>query len=150
MENLQLQPDQFGIVVNDLDDFLKTLKELIGVDDFEIIDYPLEGVDSGTTYHGNPSDLQMKVAFRDFDSIQLEVIQPGEGQSIYKDFLEESGPGLHHMRFTHEKLDQISHHLSEKGIECIASGRGVHGDSQWAYFDTAAQLQGLIVEIRKP
>jgi hypothetical protein len=150
MENLQLQPDQFGIVVNDLNDFLKTVKELIGLDDFEIIDYPIEGVDSGTTYHGNPSDLKMKVAFRDFDSVQLEVIQPGEGQSIYKDFLEERGPGLHHIRFSDQRLDQISQHLSEKGIECIASGRGVHGDSQWAYFDTASQLQGLIIEIRKP
>ncbi|MBI9050825.1 MAG: VOC family protein [Anaerolineaceae bacterium] len=150
MENLQRQPDQVGIVVYDLNAFLKSIKELIGMDGFEVIDYPPEGVDVGTTYHGDPSRLNMKVAFCDFGSIQLEVVQPGEGQNIYNDFLKERGPGLHHIRFTDKQFDQISEDFSRKGIKIISSGRGVHGNSQWAYFDTTKELQGLILEIRKP
>jgi hypothetical protein len=150
MEYPLKNPDQVGIVVKDLDAFLNALNDLIGLDGFEIIDYPPEGVDVGTTYHGIPAELNMKVAFRNFDSFQLEVVQPGEGESIYKDFLNEKGPGLHHLRFTDERLDLITEELSRKGIKKISSGRGVHGDSQWAYFDTSKELQGLILEIRKP
>lgn len=142
--------DQVGIVVHDLDRFLIAIKEIIGLDGFEIVDYPPDGVDVGATYHGLPAELNMKVAFRNFDAFQLEVVQPGEGQSIYKDFLEERGPGLHHIRITDERLELIEEAFSRKGIQKISSGRGVHGDSQWAYFDTSRELQGLILEIRKP
>jgi Glyoxalase/Bleomycin resistance protein/Dioxygenase superfamily len=149
--DIQLKnPDQVGIVVEDLDAFLKVLKDLVGLDGFEVIDYPIEGIEANTTYHGKPSDLKMKAAFKKFESFQLEVVQPGEGESIYKDFLEERGPGIHHIRFSDVQSDEISEELSRRGIQEIASGRGLHGDSKWTYFDTAKVLQGLILEVRRP
>lgn len=150
MNKLLKNPDQVGIVVEDLDAFLNALEELVGVGDFEVIDYPPDGVEVNTTYYGKPSALKMKAAFKNFDSFQLEVVQPGEGESIYKDFLKEKGPGIHHIRFTDVRLDQISEALSQQGIQAIASGRGLHGDSKWTYFDTSEVLQGLILEVRRP
>ncbi|MCD4672643.1 MAG: VOC family protein [Anaerolineaceae bacterium] len=150
MKKFLKNPDQVGIVVEDLDAFLNALEELVGLDGFEVVDYPPDGIEVGTTYYGKPSDLKMRAAFKNFDSFQLEVVQPGEGESIYKDFLEEKGPGIHHIRFSDVRLDQISEALSHQGIQEIASGRGVHGDSKWTYFDTSKALQGVILEIRRP
>ena len=141
--------DQIGIVVEDLDKFLKGMEDLLGLDDFEVIEYPPEGVNPGTTYHDEPADFSLRIAFRNFDKFQMEVIQPVEGQSIFKDHLAAKGPGLHHIRFTQPNFEEARDSLLSKGIRCISSGLGAHGTSLWAYFDTSAQLEGLLVELRK-
>lgn len=141
--------DQIGIVVEDLDKFLKNMDVLLGLDDFEIIEYPPDGIDPETTYHDKPAEFTARIAFRDFENFQMEVIQPVDGQSIFQDHLESKGPGLHHIRFTQPNFDEARQSLISKGISCIASGRGAHGSSLWAYFDTSARLEGLLVELRK-
>jgi hypothetical protein len=150
MDKLLSDADQVGIVVKDLDAFLIAMKELFGLDDFEVMDYPPEDIEPATMYYGEPTKFKVKMAFRDFGGFQLEVVEPVEGKSVFQDFLDENGPGIHHIRFTDENLDQITENLKKKGIEQIGSGKGAHGSSKWAYFDTAKALQGLFIEIRKP
>jgi catechol 2,3-dioxygenase-like lactoylglutathione lyase family enzyme len=150
MENLLSNADQVGIIVADLDAFLTTMEALLGLDGFEVIEYPPEDIEPETVYYGQPAEFTARIAFRDFGKFQLEVIEPGGGNSVFKDFLETQGPGLHHIRFTEPSFDQICEELENRGIEQIASGKGAHGTSKWAYFDTSAVLQGLFIEIRKP
>lgn len=150
MEKLLSNADQVGIIVADLDAFLKTIHSLFGLDGFEIIEYPPEDIEAKTIYYGQPVEFSARIAFRDFSNFQLEVVEPLEGQSIFKDFLENNGPGLHHIRFTEIDFDGICDQLEHQGIRQIASGKGAHGSSKWAYFDTSEVLQGLFIEIRKP
>jgi len=150
MKNLLSNADQVGIIVADLEAFLKSIEDLLGLDGFEVIEYPPEDLEPETTYYGQPTEFKAKIAFRDFGKFQLEVVEPLQGQSVFQDFLDNHGPGLHHIRFTEEHLDDITERLNEKGIQEIASGKGAHGSSKWAYFDTAEALQGLYVEVRKP
>jgi len=150
MENLFSNPDQVGIIVADLDAFLDAIQTLLGLDGFEVIEYPPEDIEPETTYYGQPAGFTARIAFRDFGKFQLEVVEPGEGPSVFRDFLRDHGPGLHHIRFTEPAFDQICEEFEGQGIRQIASGKGAHGTSKWAYFDTAALLQGLFVEIRKP
>jgi methylmalonyl-CoA/ethylmalonyl-CoA epimerase len=141
--------DQVGIVVRDLHAMIDTLSQVFGIGPFRVMEWPIEGVDSQATYHGSPGSFRLLLAFATVGKTQLEIIQPLEGQNIYSDFLEEHGPGLHHIRITvpdfEEKLDQ----MQASGIKNIASGTGVHIGSQWAYFDTSALLEGVIIELRK-
>jgi hypothetical protein len=149
MDVLIKNADQVGIVVADLDRFLQNMKDLLGIDDFEVVEYPPDDIKPETTYYDKPTEFKLRMAFRDFEKFQLEVIQPLEGKSVFKDYLEKNGPGLHHIRFTQKNFDEADKSLREKGIPCIASGRGAHGSSQWAYYDTSALLEGLFIEIRK-
>jgi methylmalonyl-CoA/ethylmalonyl-CoA epimerase len=150
METLLKNADQVGVIVSDLDAFLTVMKDLLGLDGFEVIEYPPPDLEPETTYLGEPSRFTARIAFRDFGRFQLEVVQPLEGRSIFRDHLEKNGPGLHHIRFTEERFDEICEQMSRRGIQEIASGKGAHGSSKWAYFDTAEVLQGLIVELRRP
>ena len=150
MKNLLSNADQVGIIVADLDAFLHAMQTLLGIDGFEIIEYPPEDIDPETLYYGQPAEFTVRMAFRDFGKFQLEVVEPGEGQSVFRDFLEDNGPGLHHIRFTESAFDEICEELKRRGIRQISSGKGAHGTSKWAYFDTSAVLQGLFIEIRKP
>lgn len=142
--------DQIGIIVRDLDEFLTQLDQLLGLRGFEIVEYPPEGQDVAITYYGEPAQYRLRMAFAHIGQFEVEVIQPLEGHSIFHDFLAEHGPGIHHLRFTEEGFDEISQELQDAGVVLMASGRGVHGPSTWAYFDTAALLQGVIIEVKKP
>lgn len=150
MEKLLKEADQVGIVVRDLDAFLRAMEDIFGFDDFERIDYPPEEIEPETLLHGEPVEFKLKMAFRNFGGFQVEVVEPVEGPSVFQEFLDDNGPGIHHIRFTDEKLEEISEHLSGFGIKELASGKGAHGTSKWTYFDTAEALQGLYIEIRKP
>jgi methylmalonyl-CoA/ethylmalonyl-CoA epimerase len=141
--------DQIGIVVRDLHSMVANLSQLLGIGPFRVMEWPLEGVDPQATYHGNPGNYRLLLAFATIGNTQLEIVQPLEGQNIYSDFLEEHGPGLHHIRLTVADFDEKAASLEASGIENIASGTGVHVGSQWAYFDTSELLEGLVVELRK-
>ena len=141
--------DQIGIVVRDLHGMVATLKLLLGIDDFRIMEWPIKGIDPKATYHGEPGNFKLLLGFATVGNTQLEIVQPLEGQNIYSDFLEEHGPGLHHFRLTVPDFEERVKDLQANGIENIASGTGVHVGSEWAYFDTSKALQGVVVELRK-
>jgi hypothetical protein len=140
--------DQIGIIVNDLHAVTQELTRLFGIGPFRIMEWPLEDVDPQATYHGQPANFRLLLAFATVGKTQLEIIQPLEGQSIFSDFLEEHGPGLHHVRLNIPEFEEGVAALIGDGIENIASGTGVHHGSKWAYFDTAKQLGGMVVELR--
>jgi methylmalonyl-CoA/ethylmalonyl-CoA epimerase len=140
--------DQIGIVVHDLSAVTQELTRLFGIGPFRIFEWPLEGVDPQATYHGQPANFRLLLAFATVGKIQIEIVQPLEGQNIYSDFLRDHGPGLHHFRLTVPEFEQGVAALIGTGIEKIASGTGVHVGSKWAYFDTTQQLEGVIVELR--
>ena len=141
--------DQIGIVVRDLRSMVANLSKIFGIEDFRIMEWPIEGVDPKATYHGEPGNYRLLLAFATIGNTQLEIVQPLEGQNIYSDFLEKHGPGLHHIRFTVPDFEEKWAYLEASGIENIASGTGVHVGSKWAYFDTTQLLEGVVMELRK-
>lgn len=140
--------DQVGIVVRDLRSMVARLNEVLGIGAFRVMEWPLEGVDPQSTYHGHPARYRLLLAFAQIGATQLEIVQPLEGANIYSDFLESHGPGLHHIRLTVSDFEARSALLEAMGIKKIASGTGVHVGSRWAYFDTTELLHGIVVELR--
>lgn len=141
--------DQVGIVVRDLKSTVAALQQLLGVEGFRVMEWPIAGSDPESTYHGQPESYRLLLAFARIGATQVELVQPLEGRNIYSDFLESHGPGLHHVRLTVSDFEQRVAALQAAGIENIASGTGAHVGSKWAYFDTSALLDGLIIELRK-
>jgi methylmalonyl-CoA/ethylmalonyl-CoA epimerase len=141
--------DQIGIVVRDLRSMVANLSKIFEIKDFRIMEWPIEGIDPHATYHGEPGNYRLLLAFVTIGNTQLEIVQPLEGQNIYTDFLEEHGPGLHHIRLTIPDFDEKVAFLEASGIKNLASGTGVHVGSEWAYFDTRQLLEGVVVELRK-
>ena len=147
MDDLSI--DQIGIVVRDLHAVVKAFELLFGYEGFRVMEWPLEGVDPQATYHGDPGNFKLLLAFATIGKTQVEIVQPLEGQNIYSDFLDDRGPGLHHFRFTVPDFEERGANLEAKGIKKIASGTGVHVGSKWAYYDTSELLGGVIIELRK-
>lgn len=143
--------DQVGFVVDDLDAFLELLERFFGLKGFEVIEYPPEDLkDPQTIYLGQPAKFRLLMAFKKIGNIEFEVVQPLEGDSVFSDFLKNHGPGLHHIRFTEKDFQVACADLQSSGIPLLAQGKGAHGASTWAYFDTAQLLNGLFIELRNP
>ena len=142
------QPDQVGIVVKNVNAVVEQYQTLLGIGGFEIVDWPVPGIDPLSTYHGQPAKWKMRTAFATLGSLQIELVEPLEGRSIFQDFIETRGPGFHHFRFTVQDIDDKLAALEKANIPLISSGRGMRSNSRWYYFDTTSLLDGVYIELR--
>src|SRR4029077_10231088 len=89
-------PVQIAWVTRDLDGTEKALTTLLGAKKWIRIAGVHFGPDT-CTYRGRPADFVADISFSYAGDTQLELIAPVTGESIYTDFLDSVGPGLHHI-----------------------------------------------------
>jgi len=78
---------------------------------------------------------------------QLQLCEPGPGQTPQRRFLEEHGEGVFHIGFEVPDADAADADAARRGIGVLMRGRRVNG-SGFTYFDTADQA-GVVLEIRQ-
>ena len=138
---------QVGIVVRDMDRTVKYLTEVFGLGPFRFVTYPPEGrTDMQLTYRGEVGHFSHRLAFTQLGPIELELIQPLEGESALTEFLREHGEGIQHIRFNTAELQPLLTYLSEKGVEPMMSGSGLRPGTKWVHMDTAAEA-GFVIEL---
>ena len=81
--------------------------------------------------------------------VQLQLVQPGEGRSIYRDFLEKNGEGVFHLGFVVPDIDTAEAGIEGMGLRVISSGRRANG-SGFAYFDTAEKCGVTLLARQSP
>jgi catechol 2,3-dioxygenase-like lactoylglutathione lyase family enzyme len=79
--------------------------------------------------------------------VQLQLVQPGEGESIYKNFLEKHGEGVFHLGFVVDNVDAAQSQVEQIGISVLSSGRRENG-SGFTYFNTAEKV-GVTLLVRQ-
>ena len=138
---------QIGVVVRDLDRTIKALSEIFGIGPFRTITWPPAGrTDIQRTYHGQPGNFTARMAFTELGSTELELIQPLAGESIWSDFLEEHGEGIHHIRFNVPDIGPVMKYLAGHGIEASQSGSGLRPGTTWINLDTDGKV-GFNIEV---
>jgi hypothetical protein len=88
-------------------------------------------------YRGSPADFTAHISMAYVDDLQLELIQPVTGVSIYTEFLERSGGGLHHLCFETADLDETLRSAAAQGMDVVQRGDMAHGAIRFAYLDGA-------------
>lgn len=91
------------------------------------------------TLHGKPASFSMKLCMAWTGSMFWEIVEPVDGPSIYKEFLERHGEGIHHTAFACGDMQWAERVKSfeSRGFACIQSGIWL-GKVPWAYFATEA------------
>ncbi len=148
IENFHFNFDQLGFVVADIHSFAAEMEKLLGVGPFEVHEWPPPGIDPESIFNGKPARWRMRIAFARLGNIDIELIQPVEGNSVFQQSLDQNGSCLNHLRFKVKEFDQAVADVVKKGYPLISSGKGVHAGSRWAYFDTRSILNGLFLELR--
>ena len=90
------------------------------------------------TLRGEPADFVIHVSIVYVGDLQLEVIQPVSGESIYSEFLAEKGPGLHHLCFDVEDMPAALAAAAEQGLKVHQAGSMMAGGMDFAYIDGTA------------
>jgi hypothetical protein len=94
------------------------------------------------SYKGKPSDVSVAMAFADLRGIELEIIRPVNRNNLYTDFLEQRGPGLHHVGFKIPGRQQYRNYcqlLLDNGNTALMEGSFTGETSvDFCYFDASA------------
>jgi len=141
------KPVQIGIVVKDLEQTTRLLSTLFSIGPFQFIEWP-NRPESKYFYRGKEEHIKIRQAFVQVGPLELEFIQPLEGErNAYREFLEEKGGGIHHLLFDVDDIDAVTGALAKQGIGILQSGTGIRPGTQWALLDTQ-NLIGLLLELR--
>ena len=143
---LQLPPlTQVGIVVPDLEETVAYYEGKLCIGPFlRFPDFLKLGYEE-TYYKGEPEEFNSSFAFFRLGDMEVEIIQPLYGRSIYRDFLEAGRQGLHHLGFdVYGDFDERLTAYAELGIGVLMNGRGPN--RAFAYLDTE-KIGGVIFEL---
>ena len=132
---------QIGLVVRDLEKTAAFYHSTFGIGQFSIA--PEVRFD-GVILRGQPTNSKIKVAFADSGPLQIELIQPIEGENIYTEFLQAGNEGLHHLGFEVDDFEGMLAKFKSRGIEPIFWHN--MGFMAFAYLDTG-KIGGVIVEL---
>jgi methylmalonyl-CoA/ethylmalonyl-CoA epimerase len=132
--------NQVGIVVRDMDKAIKNYWELFG------ISFPKVLVPEyfNRVYRGKPENFRMKIGLAMVGELQIELVQPLEGETTYGEFLEKCGEGIHHLAFNVNNLDERIAAFQRLGVGVLMSGERV--GAKFAYMDTEGFV-GIIIEL---
>jgi methylmalonyl-CoA/ethylmalonyl-CoA epimerase len=89
-------------------------------------------------------DMDLRLAKSQLGGIGFEIIQPLKGETVYTEFLEKHGEGLHHLAFAVEDFDAEVAEMERRGFKIVQTG--AMPNSRWAYFDTNS-VGGMLIEL---
>jgi methylmalonyl-CoA/ethylmalonyl-CoA epimerase len=100
------------------------------------------------TYHGRPARFSFRVARTQhkLGGVEIELIEPIDGDNIFRDHLEERGEGFHHVGWY--RVDSVADFtaatraLEKTGFPCLMSAQC--DDIAIAYMDTNRVLKTIL------
>jgi methylmalonyl-CoA/ethylmalonyl-CoA epimerase len=134
---------QIAYVVRDLEAAMKRHVEVCGIGPWSIYTFTPEKVQD-YVYRGRPATHTCLIAVAWQDRIQVELMQPLTGYSIYDEFLDAKGEGLHHVKMFHADCRKAVEDYAKRGYPVIQSGR--FDEDEHYYLDTEKDF-GYIIEL---
>lgn len=132
---------QVSLSVKNLEAVMGNYANLLGIDGWEVYEVAPPMMHD-YTYHGKPGYFSMRVALTKVGSVELELIQPVAGDSVYSDHISKYGEGINHLCFTVDSVEKAIEIMAEEGFPLLQSGRALYND-YFAYFDTTGPLKTI-------
>lgn len=130
-------PSHVGIVVKDLKEASEHYTSMWGLGPWTFLD-------------NNPTKAQMlvgepfklSVCMAQWGPVVVELLQPIEGKSVWSDFLDTRGEGLHHICHTVPNFEEVVAQMQARGAKMLAGSW--YKTIRWCYFETSPG--GLVQE----
>ncbi len=134
---------QVAIVVRDIEKSMKLYWEEFAIGPWKIWNHG-PNTSRETTYYGRPARHEFIGAKTMVGDLNIELLMHVSGETIYRDFLDRRGEGLHHVAYVTNDIYAVLEKFTRMGIRVIQSGK-VEKDSYY-YLDTESMF-GIIVEL---
>ena len=127
---------QVGYIVKDIEESKKKFAVLFGCKvpvNIECGKYEV----TKTVYRGRPTpEAACIMAFFTLsDEVQMELIQPNEAPSTWREYLDEKGEGIHHIAFRCTNMDAVISDCEEAGMTLVQRGQYGDASGRYAYLD---------------
>lgn len=132
---------QIGFIVKDIEETTREFAEFFGVPVPKIV-WTGEFKDAQQHYKGEPVESRAKQSFFEMENIQLELIEPDEGPSTWREHLEEHGEGIHHIAFVVDDMKQTVSKLEALNMPLVQKGEYTGG--RYAYLDSFDKLKVVL------
>ncbi len=138
---------QIALVVKDLDRTVENYWRKFGIGPWHFYTYGKPLV-KRMSRHGKPSEYRMRVALSYIGEMRIELIEPLEGDTVYAEFIEKHGYGVHHIGVLTDDMQGSIARATEAGLAMTQDGAGFgpDDDGHYAYLDTE-ELIGTTVEL---
>ena len=137
--------EHVGVVVKDIDKTVKFLKSLgfgSSRDSESMFEIPFKG-----EVRGKPMEWRVGIYNIMMGDIELELLQPLEGQDLLREYLDNVGEGIHHIGFATDDIEKATEMMAGMGIKKIMGAPGPEGGG-FGYYETNL-FGGIIVELRQ-
>ncbi|MBU1274946.1 MAG: VOC family protein [Proteobacteria bacterium] len=125
--------DHIGIAVHDMDGALKVFQDVFGLRPIKI--ETLE-------------EISVVIAFLPLGEVLIELLQPtAPGAGRIGQFLQDKGPGFHHIAYRVESIDQALAKLKEQGVPMRDETPRPGGDDSLIAFMDPAGTQNVLTEL---
>jgi methylmalonyl-CoA/ethylmalonyl-CoA epimerase len=135
---------QIAIVVKDLRKTMELYYKNLGWGPWSVFEYkpPLL---HDTVLHGVPTYYTMTGAEAHVGPVDVELIEPGEGPSIYKEWLDAHGEGVHHIACMKVGSDAsaLLKQFNDMGMNELMSG-SIGESIRYFYLDTEPMLKFIL------
>jgi hypothetical protein len=129
---------QVALVVNDIEKAAKAWALLFNVPEPKIQNHPPRE-NPKLTYRGKPAYYGLKFAVINAGPFVIELHEPDEKDSTFREFLDKHGNGVHHLGFeVGERCDAVIQELEELGYDMRTIG--YYPGSSWTIVDSEDSL----------
>lgn len=135
---------QIAHLVEDLDAAMQHYWEAFAMGPWDVYTYGPHNVNN-SIYRGEPAKHIYKIAVCWINGVQMELMQPVSGYSIYDEYIEKHGYGLHHLKLYFADCEKALETYQARGYQVVQSGN--IGDDVFYYLDTEERFQGAVIEI---
>lgn len=132
---------QVAFVTDDIEKTKKWFAEMFSMKVPETI-VTAPRAESQTEYNGAPSESRCKLAFFEFGNVTVELLEPDEKPSCWREVLERKGPGFHHFAFKIKGMKEKIAAFEKDGYPLLQRGEFTGG--RYAYMDTEKGYGALL------
>lgn len=133
------------IVVRDVEKTAKAFADIFGIGPWRI--RVIHTPSTRASVRGEPVEYTLKFGHTRVGPMTLELVETVDGKTIYQEFLERHGEGIHHIGVpTPLPFDAEIEKWQRLGIKPLQANKMEDPEEGWAYMDTHG-LIGCILEI---
>jgi 4-hydroxyphenylpyruvate dioxygenase-like putative hemolysin len=132
-----------AFVTDDVEKTAGWLAELIGVP-FPTINVQPSVEIAQARYHGEAANPGFRQAYMYWGEIGIEVLEPDDQPSVFRDFLDRRGPGVHHIGFWVDGIESKTAEFEAEGYPSLQSANFPGGC--YTFPDTENEL-GVFIEL---
>jgi len=133
---------QICVVVRNRDEAMRHYGSVFGIKDYTTYEVDSDDV-PGITDRGKPArNYGVRVAMARLAGAVLELIQPVHGHSMYQEFLDQHGEGIHHVGLMVDDYKKALANFQRNGFEPTVDGPivGAQRSGRFTYLDTQEKL----------